>query len=343
MSEQEIQDLTTEEQYLCYRQAGKIAYEVHEELKDMIKAGTKIIDICNRGYELIQEKGAKSSFPVNVSINNVAAHYTSPYKDESVIPEGAVVKLDLGVHVYGFISDVARTYDLSNEWSELVNAAQEAYKAGLELMRIGEETIVLGRAIEEAIKSSDFLPIRELSGHQVERYLLHSKKSIPNIAVPFGRAGSIMEANEVYALECFASNGIGSVKENVNRKYIYSFIPKRVAVRSRETKKIFSFIAREYQTLPFASRWLMENEEFNPARVRFALNELQKVGALHGHGVLSDEKDSFTSQYENTIYLHEERGPIVTTLPPFDFEFTEELEEKLKKQEEYMQTSTKEA
>lgn len=332
----EVQDLTTEEKYLCYRQAGKIAYEVIEEIKGMIKPGAKLIDICNKGRELILEKGGKQAFPVNISINNIAAHYSSPYKDENEISENAVVKLDLGVHISGFISDKAITIDLSGENDNLVQASKNAYKAAVDMMRIGEETIVLGRVIEGTIKEAGFLPLKQLSGHQISRYILHDRKTIPNISVPFGQAGSIMEINEVYAVECFASTGTGSIKENSNRRYIYSLIPRRVKVRSRETKKILSYIAREYQTMPFASRWLMENEEFTPARVRFALNDLTNNGGLRPHGVLSDVKDSLVSQYENTVYLHEERGPVVTTLPPFDFEWTEELQEKLKKQEEYM-------
>lgn len=335
-SQEEVKDLTTEEKFLCYRQAGKIAYEVMEEVKEMIKPGTKIIDICNKGRELIKEKGGKQAFPVNVSINNIAAHYSSPYKDENIIPENAVVKLDLGVHISGFISDKAITIDLSGEHDDLVQASKSAYKAAVDLMRVGEETIVLGRVIEGTIKDMGFLPLKQLSGHQISRYILHDRKTIPNIAVPFGQAGSIMEANEVYAVECFASTGNGSIKENSNRRYIYSLVPRRVKVRSRETKKILSYIAREYQTLPFASRWLMENEDFSPARVRFALNDLTNNGGLRPHGVLSDVKESLVSQYENTLYLHEELGVVVTTLPPFDFEWSEELQEKLKKEEDYL-------
>jgi len=324
LSNEENKELSQEEKLLRYRQAGKIAYEVHEELKPMIKAGTLIIDICTEAQKKIAEKGAKPSFPCNVSINHVAAHYTSPYDDESVIPEDAVVKLDLGTHIEGFIADKAITYTLSSEFDDLVKASVESYQAGMAAIQPGQETFMVGRVIEEKTKEFGFLPLRELSGHMLDQYLLHGKKTLPNISLPRGRGDSLIEVGEAYALETFATTGTGSVHEMTNKTYIYSLHPfNRAPVRSKSSKAIRKFIVNEYRTLPFASRWLVEEEKFSAPRVRFALNELSRVGGLIKYGVLADEKGSHVSQYENTFVLTEE-GPLVTTLPPFDFKWPPE-------------------
>ncbi|MFW9998127.1 MAG: hypothetical protein ACFFD4_39160, partial [Candidatus Odinarchaeota archaeon] len=136
-------------------------------------------------------------------------------------------------------------------------------------------------------------------------------------------------------LETFATTGTGSIHEMSNKVYIYSLHPfNRAPVRSKSTKAIRKFVINEFRTLPFAERWLMENENFSIPRVRFALNELTRVGGLIKYGVLADERDSHISQYENTFIVTKD-GPQITTMPPFDFTWPpEEKEEEPKPGEE---------
>jgi len=118
--------ITEEEKIYYYRKAGQIAYEVLHEVKNMIKPGVPILSICETSENMIIEKGAEGfGFPTNVSINNVAAHFSSPFGDESVIPKEGVVKLDVGVHVNGYIADTAVTVVLSSEYNDLKKAAEE--------------------------------------------------------------------------------------------------------------------------------------------------------------------------------------------------------------------------
>jgi len=48
-------------------------------------------------------------FPQNICINNIAAHYSAPRDDTTIIQDGDVVKVDLGVAVDGYIVDGAFT------------------------------------------------------------------------------------------------------------------------------------------------------------------------------------------------------------------------------------------
>ncbi|GAH14366.1 unnamed protein product, partial [marine sediment metagenome] len=80
--------ISEEEKIYYYRKAGKIGYEVLNSVKDQIEPGKPIIQICETAEKMILDKGAEGfGFPTNVSIDNIAAHYSSPHGDENVIPD----------------------------------------------------------------------------------------------------------------------------------------------------------------------------------------------------------------------------------------------------------------
>jgi len=332
-------EVPREEKIYYYQQAGKIAYEVLEEIKPLIKPGTKIIDICDKAQSLIIEKGGKPSFPCTVSINNIAAYYTSPDNDESVIPDVSIVKVDLGVHVNGFISNKAESFCFNDEHKSLIEASQQAWKNAMELVRVGTETNMLGVAVEDTVREFNYLPIRELSGNLLDRYQLHGNKILPNVRLPFGKADSVMEVDEFYAFETFATTGSGSVHTDQSKTYMYMLRPNRVALRSQGSREIRNHIFKEYFTLPFAERWITQQPNFHPARVRLTLRELKKSNGLIEFSVLSDIKDSFISQYQNTFFVTES-GYKLTTLPPFDFEKPESIKEKEEQMEEAIKSIT---
>ncbi|MHA2245361.1 MAG: type II methionyl aminopeptidase [Candidatus Hodarchaeales archaeon] len=319
--------ISEEEKIYYYRKAGQIGYEVLHHVKDMIKPGIPIIQICETAEEMILAKGADGfGFPTNVSINNIAAHYSSPYGDENVIPDEGSIKLDIGIHCNGYVADTAVTTILSPELKELKIAVEEGFKAGMEIIQAGTLPSVIGKRIEETISSYGYRPIRELAGHKLGRYELHGNKRLPNISSPYDPAEGALEVGEAYALETFASSGTGSVHEVVGTKYIYMLLPRRIPLRNPVSRKIYSTAYKKYKTLPFAERWLSSHEEFNRARVRFALRELLNGGGVVAYPPLADEKGSYVAQYEDTFVITENDGIIVTTQPPFDFEMPDSLQ-----------------
>jgi methionyl aminopeptidase len=321
--------ISEEEKIYYYKKAGKIGYEVLNSVKDLIKPGKPIIQICETAEKMILDKGAEGfGFPTNVSIDNIAAHYSSPHGDENVIPDNGIIKLDLGVHVNGYIADTATTINLSPELKELKLAAEEGFKAGMDIVQEGTLPSVIGKNVEEAITSFGYLPIRELSGHKLGRFELHGDKRLPNIGVPYDPSEAALQVGEAYAFETFASTGKGSVHEVTGSKYIYMLLPRRVALRNPVSRKIYSTIYKKYKSLPFAERWLTSYDSFNRSRVRFALRELMNVGGAIAYPPLADEKGSYVAQHENTFFLTKDEGVIVTTQPPFDFEIPESLQEK---------------
>lgn len=321
--------ISEEEKIYYYRKAGKIGYEVLNSVKDLIEPGKPIIQICETAEKMILDKGAEGfGFPTNVSIDNIAAHYSSPHGDENVIPDTGIIKLDIGVHVNGYIADTAITINLSPELKELKIAAEEGFKAGMEIIQEGTLPSLIGKNVEETITNFGYLPIRELSGHKLGRFELHGDKRLPNIGIPYDPAEAALQIGEAYAFETFASTGKGSVHEVTGNKYIYILLPRRVPLRNPVSRKIYSTIYKKYKSLPFAERWLSSYDNFNRSRVRFALRELMLAGGVVAYPPLADEKGSYVAQHENTFILTKADGVIVTTQPPFKFEIPESLQEK---------------
>ena len=145
-----------------HRLAGNISKEIAPKAKEMVKIGAKLFDICENIESMILDKvGDKGGigFPCNVSINNIAAHYSSPPGDETVIKDGDVVKVDYGIHIDGFISDYAFSVSFNPEYDNLVIASREAVDAVLEAAGPGVKTNELGKIASNHFPSTRILDI----------------------------------------------------------------------------------------------------------------------------------------------------------------------------------------
>ncbi|KUH32800.1 methionine aminopeptidase [Thermococcus celericrescens] len=286
--------------------AGEIARQVKKEVAELIKPGAKLYDIAEFVERRIVELGGKPAFPCNLSINEIAAHYT-PYKgDETVLREGDYLKLDLGVHVDGYIADTAVTYRVGMEEDELMAAAREALENAISTIRAGTKINELGKAIEDIIRGKGFNPIVNLSGHKIQRYKLHAGISIPNIYRP---ADSYeLKEGDVIAIEPFATTGAGQVIE-VPPALIFMYVRDR-PVRMAHARRLLMHIKREYSTLPFAYRWL---QDFMPeGQLKLALAQLDRVGAVYSYPILREVRGGTVAQFEHTVIV-EKDGAYITT------------------------------
>ncbi len=286
------------------RKAGKIAQEVKKFIKPKIKVGAKVYDLISETEEKIEELEGLCAFPVNLCINNIAAHYTSPIKDDGLeISDGDLVKIDLGVHIGGYIVDTAFSMNFSEEESleNIIQATDVAFDAARMMVKPKTNTRDIGRKIEEIVKGFNYNPIRELGGHQIERWTVHGKKQLPELG---SQGGDIMDAGDVFSIEIFASTGEGSV-HNTQYSYIYELNPYagRVPLRRKTSKQLLGFINKNYKTLPFAERWLAK--EFRLG-IAFGLQELIQQGKLQTHYVLAEKKGVYVAQIEETILLTED-------------------------------------
>ena len=278
-------------------EAGKIAAKVRDTVVKEIRPGVKVIDICDRAQALIQELGGQPAFPTNVDINHVAAHYCSPMGDTLVVPERSLVKLDVGVHVEGFIADTAITACFDPGLMYLVDAAEAGLNTAINTLKPGLSASDVGAAIEQTIKGRGAKPIRNLTGHKLARYVVHAGESIPNVS---GHDRHVLEEGEVYAVEPFAvpPTAEGLVTDGPPSN-IYRFIKKRSL--DGEAKKMLKYIQEQHRTLPFASRWIMRR--FQGSDTDAAFGELLASKCIMSYPQLLEKTRAKVAQAEHTVII----------------------------------------
>lgn len=291
-----------------FRLSGKILRETREEMRSYVKENMPIIEVCEKVESTIRAKGGKSAFPCNVSINEVAAHYTSPPNDVITIPEGSTVKVDLGVHIDGYVTDSAFTVSFNPEGRSMVTTAELALKTAVENIHGDMALGKIGSLIETTIKNRGFKPISNLTGHSVGRYLIHAGLSIPNVAQPVSFAK--VKTGEVYAIEPFVTlpDAVGRVDDSPQTT-IYRLL-KTKSVKSENSKKLLKYIEVNFRTLPFAERWIIGVVPKEQHKAAF--KELLASKAVMGYPVFIEVSKKPVAQAEHTVLLKDDGCEILT-------------------------------
>jgi methionyl aminopeptidase len=285
------------------KKAGQIAKQAREFIRKIIKPGMKLLDIAEQIEGKITELGGKLAFPVNLSINEIAAHYTPSHDDETLA--SGLLKVDLGVHVDGYIADTAFSLDLEDneENKKLIEAADKALEKAIKTIKFGVPINEIGKEISEVIVFNGFSPIRNLTGHQVSQWYLHSGFTVPNY--DNGNTTRVEEGS--YAIEPFTTTGQGLVYES-KPSGIFIF-QGRTGVRDRLAKEIMNFIETEYKTLPFCSRWLVK--KFGSRAIQ-ALAMLKQTGAINEFSQLLEKGKGKVAQAEHTVIVSKDKVEVTT-------------------------------
>jgi methionyl aminopeptidase len=285
--------------------AGKIAAEVRDYAKSLVKKDKLLIEIAEEIEKKIIKLGGKPAFPTNISINEIAAHYT-PIPNDQTKAHG-LIKIDFGVHVEGYISDNAFSIDLDNsdQNKNLIQAAQDALESAIETISQGKFTSEVGEAIQTAIQERGFQPIINLSGHEIKQYDLHAGLSIPN----FNDHSKHEIKQGLFAIEPFATLSTASGKiQDGGPSGIYMLIDDKVP-RTPLAREVLEYIIENYNSLPFCSRWLVK--EFG-TKALLALKQLEQNNNIHHYKQLVESTSAIVSQAEHTILLTENEKIITT-------------------------------
>jgi methionyl aminopeptidase len=290
-----------------FQRAGMILRETREEMRVFVRKGMPIIEVCEKAENLIRKKGGKPAFPCNVSINEVAAHYTSPPGDSRTIPEKSVVKVDIGAHVDGYVADTAVTVCFDPQYDSLVKAAEAALKKAVENIGPGISTSKLGTIIEATIKSYGYKPISNLTGHQVGRYLVHAGTSLPNVPQLFS---SKIKLGGVYAIEPFVTvqNAAGKV-EDAEETTIFRLVRSR-SLKDIHARQLLKYIEENFRTLPFAERWLQQ--VVPEQNYRAAFRELLSSKAIMAYHVFVEASRKPVAQAEHTVLIQKDGCTVLT-------------------------------
>jgi len=290
-----------------FRLSGRILRETREEMRGQIKENLSILEVCEKTEALIRNKGGKPAFPVNVSINEVAAHYTAPPGETATIPEGSTVKVDIGVQIDGYVTDTAFTVAFSPEGRSMVATAELALKTIVDNIHGGMELSKIGSLAETTIKNRGFKPISNLTGHSVGRYLIHAGTSIPSVS---GYNPQKVHTGEVYAVEPFVTlpDAIARV-DDYTQYTIYRFL-KAKSLKTESAKKMVKYIESNFRTLPFAERWIEGVLPKETSKVAF--KELLSSKSIMAYPVFIEASQKPVAQAEHTMLIKEDGCEILT-------------------------------
>lgn len=276
--------------------AGKIAAKAREYAKDLTKIGTSIKEICQKTDDYIISQNAVPAFPSQLSINHIAAHFCPDKSDTQLIQENDLIKIDVGACFNGAIGDTALTVDPSNAHKELLEASKKALEETQKILQIGTQLKQIGRTIQDTIQSYGFSPIRNLGGHGLGKYQIHTDPHIPNYD---NNNPQELKKGQTIAIEPFATDGEGFVKESSNST-LFSFIQEK-PVRLPMVREIIKDIKNKYNTLPFTTRWLEKNHP--TAKVNFALKKMLEQEMIISHPPLVENKIASVSQHEHSFII----------------------------------------
>jgi len=286
------------------RRAGSISGEARDLGAEMVDGGVSYLEVVEEVESLIVRRGAEPAFPVNISVNEIAAHYTPSTGDETRFERGDVVKIDVGAHVDGHIGDTAVTVEVGTRNNQrLIEASRRALAIALEMVGPGLTVSTIGGAIERSIRSDGFKPVVNLTGHGMERYCLHAGLTVPN--VDDGNL-SRFKKDMVVAIEPFATDGGGQVK-NGKPGNIFRILRER-PMKDKAALEFFNVIRDRFNRLPFCERWCTAIDPNAPNYLR----TLVRHGLVSSYPILNEHKGGTVSQAEHTVLINDSKIEILT-------------------------------
>ena len=294
-----------------YIRAGKAVIAAKKVAVKLIKPGVPFLEIANKCEEEILNYGCELSFPINMSLDEIAAHYSPSIDDNTIVPKKGLLKIDIGSHHDGYIADSAITININNDdtLQNIIDAAQEALEAAIEIFKPGTKLYELGDVIAKKIKNRGLEPIYNLGGHELKRYNLHAGPFIPNYkAISHNQ---ILKPGDAYACEPFATSGKGIV-ENGTESYIYRF---------KKAMKSLPFIEKNYmdkinkitKKLPFSPRLLEKHKVIPKDKIQRTIDVFVRKKILDHYPLLIEKTKKPVAQQEHTIIIDMDGNPIVTT------------------------------
>lgn len=290
----------------AWRKACEISASAIELGRMLIKPGAPLVEVADQIEDFMRDNGAEPSFPTNLSRNHVAAHFTPASTDvDMVFEEGDVVKLDLGAQIDGYIGDTAVTIEVGTDrWKDLIEASRAALEEAISIIGPNANLATVGGAIETVIRNRGFKPIRNLTGHLIERNVLHAGISVPNVQQ---RVNVRPRIGQVFAIEPFATTGEGHVVSGPNGN-IYHFQRDRPQ-RMPDARNVQDLVRRHFPHTPFAERWINRLYE---GRTTLALNVLLKNVAIKSYPQLIEAGHGMVSQHEHTVLITEDGCDVLT-------------------------------
>lgn len=248
------------------------------------------------------------AFPVNISVNEIVAHYTSSSKnDDYILKKNDIVKVDFGVHKNGSIIDSAQTFHFDSKYDEFVEYSKKCTDYAVSLCGPDVNLGDLGKDIEEYVKSKEIHidnklyqlhTLKELSGHNIGEYLIHKSKALPNCAIKYPVR---MEEGDFFAVEPFISTCAESYYDSpTNLFMVAKNYNNLIYLLCGDELELFNKIIKQYLTLCFCDKWLEKDID------KFDFNIFKNIidkKIIEEYKTIYVLKDNYVSQFEHNVYI----------------------------------------
>ena len=179
--------------------AGGLVAETIAHVGEQIEPGITTLELDRSADEFIRSHGGVPTsqgykgFPraICISVDDVVVH---GIPDESVVEEGSLVTIDVGVTLAGSIADSAYTFGVGSidpESQRLLDTCQDALAAGIAEARLGNRIGDISHAVQAVVEAAGFSVVKSLVGHGVGRHY-HEDPHVPNFGEP-GRGPRLSE------------------------------------------------------------------------------------------------------------------------------------------------------
>ncbi len=204
--------LKSEKEIVAIRKSCRIVAQVLADLRNMIEPGVSTKELDAFAEKKALEMGGIPAFKgyrgfpssLCTSINEEIIHGIPSSRK---LRDGDILGLDFGVIYDGYYGDAAVTYpvgQVSEEAKRLIDAAEEAFFKGYEMVQEGRRISDISHAVQISVEEQGYSVIRAFVGHGIG-ISLHEEPQIPNFGAP-GR-GPKMKRGLVLAIEPMIAAG----------------------------------------------------------------------------------------------------------------------------------------
>ncbi len=278
-----------------------------EDLQSIVIIDANVKDVCESIEDIISEQ-YRLAFPVNLSINEVAAHSTASYNESRVLKKGDVVKIDFGyIDDEGMVVDNAITVSLDNTHKDIIDTTKKSVENAINTIRPGIKVYQVSSVIQETLESKGYKVIENLTGHRISKNYIHDDPPLPAVKNDIDYE---FQVGDRFAIEVFATyqEGAGMVVES-DKVEIFSLQDMTKSKVPRTALRVYEYIYDNYQMLPFARRWLIK--KFGIGITDKAIVELLYHDFLQPYPELVEKNKTPVIQYERTVVIEESNVKIL--------------------------------
>lgn len=331
------QEKTIEDEVVVtkYKMSGDMANAILKKLIAECKDGASARVICTLGDKLILEETGKVykkekeltkgiGFPTCISVNNIICHF-SPLLSEAdvLLKDGDLVKIDIGVHIDGFIACVAHTVvvgaskenKITGRKADVLLAAYYAAEIAQRLVKPGNTNTQVTEAVQKVAEEFKCKPVEGMLSHQLQQNIIDGDKTIiqnPNEAQRKDHKKCEFELHEVYGVDVLISTGDGKAKERETRTTVYKRTDLQYLLKLKASRNFYSEVCNKFTMMPFTLR-AFEDEK----KARLGVGECTNHELIIPYPVLYEKDGEYVAQFKFTVLLMP-NGPLRITHGSWD-------------------------